>query len=51
MTGDSGKKDSLLKKIAETQVWKSIFRTGIPKNRRPETAVRSGRTERLSAPH
>ena len=39
MAADGNKKDGILKKIAETQVWKSIFRTGIPKNRRQRMMV------------
>jgi len=38
MSADPNKK-SWWQKAAETQVWKSIFRTGIPKNRRQRMMV------------
>ncbi len=39
MADDQKKKEGWLKGVAETQVWKSIFRTGVPKTRRQRMMV------------
>lgn len=39
MAGGQKKKNGLLTKITETQAWKSIFRTGIPRNPRQRIMV------------
>jgi len=36
---ETGKKKTLLDRIAETPVWKSIFRTGVPKTRRQRMMI------------
>ncbi|MCA9399574.1 MAG: cytochrome B6, partial [Candidatus Omnitrophica bacterium] len=36
---DHNNKNSFLKKITETQVWKAIFRTGVPKTERQRMRV------------
>ena len=39
MAAPTPDKKSIWQKIAETQVWKAIFRTGIPRNRRQRMMV------------